>query len=119
MAHPIVGLWKVTVAFEDKEFKTVQNYLPDGQVIIDAGIFVASGLWEATGERSTRMVSLRPIVTGTLMDREFHGWQEASAEATVNEDDILVSETKFDAVDEDGTPRRGTVNTRGERVTLR
>ena len=95
MAHPIVGLWKVTGAFEDREFKTVQNYLPDGQVIIDAGIFVASGLWEATGERSTRMVSLRPIVTGTLMDREFQGWQEASAEATVNEDDILVASLTY------------------------
>ena len=118
MTHPIVGLWKVTVAFEHKEFKTVQNYLPDGQVIIDAGIFVASGLWEATSERSTHMVSLRPIVTGTLMDREFHGLPEASAEAPVNDDDILVTETKFDAVDEDGTPRKGTVSTRGERVTL-
>lgn len=106
------------MAFEDKEFKTVQNYLPDGQIIIDAGIFVATGLWQATGERSTRMVSLRPIVTGTPMDREFHGWQEVAAAATVNEDDILVSETEFDTVDEDGTPRKGTVTTRGERVTL-
>ena len=118
MEHPIVGLWKVTVTFGDKEFKTAQNFLPDGQVIIDAGIFVGSGLWEATGERSVRMLSVRPLVTGTLMDREFHGWQEASAEATVNDDDILVTETKFDAVDEDGTPRKGTVSTRGERVTL-
>ena len=118
MAHPIVGLWKITVAFGDKEFKTVQNYRPDGLVVIDAGIFVANGLWEATGERSARMLSLRPMVTGTLLDREFHGWQEVSAEVTVNEDDVLASETEFDTVDEDGTPRRGTVTTRGERVTL-
>lgn len=118
MTHPIIGLWKVTVTFGDKEFKTVQHYLPEGLVVIDAGIFVANGLWKATGARSARMLSLRPIVTGTLMDREFHGWQEVSAEAAVNEDDILVSETEFDAVDEDGTPKKGTVSTRGERVTL-
>jgi len=49
VAHPIVGLWKVTVTLGDKEFKTAQNFLPDGQVTIDAGIFVVSGLWEATG----------------------------------------------------------------------
>jgi hypothetical protein len=118
MAHPIVGLWKVIVTFGDKEFKTTHNYRPDGLVVIDAGIFVANGLWEATGERSARMVSLRPMVTGTLMDREFHGWQEVSAEATVNEDDMLVSETEFNVVDDDGTPTKGTVTTRGERVTL-
>jgi hypothetical protein len=35
----------------------------------------------------------------------------------VNDDDILVSETEFEAVDEEGTPRKGTVSTRGERVT--
>ena len=50
MAHPIVGLWKVTVTFGDKEFKTVQNFLPAGQVIIDAGIFIVSGLWEGTAD---------------------------------------------------------------------
>ena len=117
MAHPVIGLWKVTVTFGDKEFKVVHNYLPEGQVIIDAGIFIASGLWKATGERGVRLVSLRPIVTGTLMDREFHGWQETSGEVTVNEDDILVAEAEFEAVDEDGTPRKGTITTRGERVT--
>ena len=117
MAHPIVGLWKVSVAFGDKEFKVVQNYLPDGLVIFDAGIFIASGLWEANGERSATAFSVRPIVTGTLMEREFHGWQETSGEVTVNEDDILVAEAEFEAVDEDGTPRKGTITTRGERVT--
>ena len=119
MAHPIVGLWKVTVTLGDKEFKTAQNFLPDGQVIIDAGIFVGSGLWEATGERSVRMLSVRPLVTGTLMDREFHGWQEAWGEATVDEDDILVAEAKFDVVDEQGRPQKGTVSTHGERITLK
>ena len=118
MAHPVIGLWKVTVSYEDKEFLTVHNYLPGGTVIIDAGIFVATGLWEPTGDRSLRMKSLRPIVTGTLVDREFHGWQEASAEATVTEDDTLATETQFDAVDEDGQRRTGTVRTRGERVAL-
>ena len=119
MAHPIVGLWKVTVTFGDKEFKVVHNYLPEGQVIIDAGIFIASGLWDATGERSIRLVSLRPIVTGTLMDREFHGWQEVSGEATVNADDTFVAEAEFDTVDEGGQQREGTITTRGERVTLK
>ena len=119
MAHPIVGLWKVTVTFGDKEFKTVQNFLSAGQVIIDAGIFIASGLWEATGERSVHMVSVRPIVTGTMMDREFHGWQEAWGEATVNEDDILVAKAEFDTVDEQGKPQKGTASTRGERVPLK
>jgi len=119
VAHPIVGLWKVTVTLGDKEFKTAQNFLPDGQVIIDAGIFVVSGLWEATGERSMRMVTARPMVTGTLMDRDFHGWQDVSGEATVDEDDILVAEAKFDIVDEQGRPQKGTVSTRGERVTLK
>lgn len=119
MTHPIVGLWKVSVSFEDKTFMTVHNYLPDGLVIVDAGIFVASGLWEATGERSVRMVSLRPIVTGTLTDRDFHGWQEVVAEATVAEDDTLASETEFEAVDAAGQPRKGTVSSRGERVPLK
>jgi len=100
VAHPIVGLWKVTVTLGDKEFKTAQN-------------------WEATGERSMRMVTARPMVTGTLMDREFHGWQDVSGEATVDEDDILVAEAKFDIVDEQGRPQKGTVSTRGERVTLK
>lgn len=119
MAHPIVGLWKVTVTFGDKEFKTTQNYLPAGQVIIDAGIFVASGLWEATGARSVRTVSVRPIVTGTMMEREFHGWLDAWGEATVDEDDILVTDGEFNAVDEQGQPQKGTASTRGERVTLK
>jgi hypothetical protein len=116
MAHPIIGLWRVTVTFEDREFQTVHNYLQDGVVIVDAGIFVASGIWQATGDRSVRMLSLRPIVTGTLMDREFHGWQEAVADATVGEDDVLVTETSYEAVDEEGQPRKGTVSTRGDRV---
>jgi hypothetical protein len=118
VAHPIIGLWKVSVSFEDKTFMTVHNYLPDGLVIVDAGIFVASGLWEATGERSARMVSLRPIVTGTLTDREFHGWQDVAAEAAVDEDDTFTSKTEFAAVDADGQPRKGTVSSRGERVTM-
>lgn len=119
MAHPIIGLWKVTANWGDQEFKTVQNFLPGGQVIVDAGIFVASGLWDATGERSVRMVTARPVVTGTMVDREFHGWQEAWGEATVDEDGILVAEAEFDAVDEQGQPRKGNVSTRGERVTLK
>ena len=120
MAHPIVGLWKITIMVDDEETETVvQNYLPDGQVIIDAGTFVASGLWEATGERSVRSLGVRPIVTGTVMGRELHGFQEAWGEATVNEDDVLVAEGEYDAVDEDGRPRKGTIRTRGERVTLK
>ena len=100
MAHPIIGLWKVTVMFGDKEFKTVQNYLPGGHLIIDAGIFISNGLWEATGERSVRSLGVRPLVTGTIMEREFHGYQEAWGEATVNEDDVLAAEGEFDLVDE-------------------
>ena len=118
MPHPIVGLWKVTITFDDKGFKTAQDYLPGGQVINDAGIMVSSGLWAATGERSVRFAGVRPMVTGTLMDREFHGWNEAWGEATVNEDDVLVSETEFEATDEQGQPRKGVARTRGERVTL-
>ena len=34
MAHPIVGLWKVTVTFEGMERETVQSFLPAGQVTL-------------------------------------------------------------------------------------
>ena len=38
-------------------------------------------------------------MTGTLTDREFHGWQDMAARATVAEDGTSVIETEFDAVD--------------------
>ena len=125
MAHPIEGFWKVVVSFEDpasgvqRDFKTAQRFTSDGTVIVDAGIFVGIGIWEAVDAKTAKTKGVRPIVTGTMMEREFHGWQEAEGTFTVDDSgDVFTSEATFVVPAEDGTEMRGTATTRGERVTF-
>ena len=80
MAHPIEGWWKVVVSLKDpssesqRDFNTAQTFTSDGTVIVDAGIFVGTAIWKAVDAKTVKTKSVRPIVTGTTMEREFHGW---------------------------------------------
>ena len=125
MAHPIEGLWKVVVSFDGpdgvaRENRVVIRYAPDGTVIIDTGLTTALGLWEAVDEQTAKTTSVAPMITGTFMEREFHGWLEIDGTVTVDESgDAFTSTGDFVLPSPDGTETRGTGTSRGERVTFR
>jgi len=125
MTHPIVGLWKVATFYGGHPVNwVVHRFHRDGFFVVDGGMYTASGIWEATGDRTLRGSAVRPAYQPPGTDPgerpAFLGWHTLEDfTAMVSEDGYTYTGVGVTARPmPDGTIGGGEGEVRGERVTL-